>query len=92
MHHEVGEFRLRKPEPHDVDALYAWKNDAAGEYQFKQGPGATLVFLNPVDGALLERTDAMKLGLTEKEFLKNEGRTPKLHDKLQEILGKLEPK
>lgn len=70
----------------------AWKNDAAGEYQFKQGPGATLVFLNPVDGALLERTDAMKLGLTEKEFLKNEGRTPKLHNKLMEILGKLEPK
>ena len=27
MHHEIGDFLLRKPEPEDVDALYAWKND-----------------------------------------------------------------
>ena len=27
MHHELGEYMLRKPEPHDVDALYRWKND-----------------------------------------------------------------
>ena len=29
MHHEFGEFLLRKPEPDDVEALYGWKNDAA---------------------------------------------------------------
>ena len=69
--------------------LHAWKNEAAGEYQFKQGPGATLAFLHPADGSIVERSDAMKLGLMEKEFLKNEGRTPKLHDKLAGILGKL---
>ncbi|MCX5743413.1 MAG: GNAT family protein [Proteobacteria bacterium] len=27
MHHDLGEILLRKPEPHDVEALYAWKND-----------------------------------------------------------------
>lgn len=27
MHHDLGAFLLRKPEPTDVDALYAWKND-----------------------------------------------------------------
>lgn len=69
--------------------LDAWKNDAAGEYQFKQGPGATLVFLQPADGALIEHTDAMQLSLTEREFLKNEGRTPKLHAKLAQILSSL---
>lgn len=66
----------------------AWKNDAAGEYQFKQGPGATVAFLRP-DGSLIERSDAMLLGLSEKEFLKNEGRTPKLHAKLEQVLAKL---
>ncbi|MBL0219312.1 MAG: GNAT family N-acetyltransferase [Myxococcales bacterium] len=28
MHHELEGVVLRKPEPHDVEALYAWKNDA----------------------------------------------------------------
>jgi len=28
MHHELGDFLLRKPEPHDVESLYQWKNDA----------------------------------------------------------------
>src|SRR6185312_12695746 len=28
MHHELGAFLLRKPEPNDVEALYQWKNDA----------------------------------------------------------------
>jgi hypothetical protein len=72
--------------------LDAWKNDAAGEYQFKQGPGATLAFLNPATGAMLERTDALKLDLSEKEFLKNEGRTPTLEAKLEQILAKLAPR
>lgn len=27
MHHEIGDFLLRKPEPEDVEALYRWKND-----------------------------------------------------------------
>lgn len=29
MHHDLGDVLLRKPEPHDVEALYAWKNDPA---------------------------------------------------------------
>ena len=29
MHHDFDEFYLRKPEPTDVDALFAWKNDPA---------------------------------------------------------------
>lgn len=68
--------------------LDAWKNDAAGEYQFKQGPGATLAFLRP-DGTLIERSDAMALGLTESEFLEEQGRTPKLHAKLESVLARL---
>jgi hypothetical protein len=67
----------------------AWKNDAAGEYQFKQGPGATIAFLDPQSAKQIEHTDASKLGLSEREFIKNEGRTPKLHAKLQEVLAKL---
>jgi RimJ/RimL family protein N-acetyltransferase len=27
MHHDLGELRLRKPEPHDIEPLYVWKND-----------------------------------------------------------------
>jgi hypothetical protein len=67
----------------------AWKNDAAGEYEFKQGPGASLTFLNPADGSLVERTDAVKLRLMESDFVKNKGQTPELHAKLQQVLGKL---
>ncbi len=67
----------------------AWKNDAAGEYKFKQGPGATLAFLSPVDGSLIVRTDATALRLTETEFQKNQGKTPMLHAKLTEVLAKL---
>ena len=69
----------------------AWKNYAAGEYKFKQGPGATLAFLQS-DGSLIERTDAVSLRLTESDFLKNKGETPKLHAKLKEILAKLKKK
>lgn len=68
----------------------AWKNDAAGEYQFRQGPGATLAFLHPATGSKIARTDAVALGLTERDFLKLEGATPKLHAKLQEVLAKLQ--
>jgi len=66
-----------------------WKNDAAGEYHFKQGPGATLAFLNPATGAILERTDALQLELYEKAFVKNQGETPLLHAKLQQVLTQL---
>jgi hypothetical protein len=69
--------------------LDAWKNDAAGEYQFKQGPGATLAFLDPADGTCIGRTDAMTLALDEKDFVRAAGETPKLHAKLQEILAAL---
>ncbi len=67
----------------------AWKNDAAGEYQFKQGPGATLAFLDPSDGAQIEISNAARLQLTAENFLKNEGRSPELHAKLQETLIRL---
>jgi hypothetical protein len=62
----------------------SWKNEAAREYQFMQGPGATLVFINPDDGSKIERTDALELDLFEKPFLANEGRTPKLEAELGE--------
>jgi hypothetical protein len=64
----------------------AWKNDAAGTYGFEQGPGATLAFINPVDGSMLGRTDAWRMGLYEKEFVANQGRAPKLDAKLEEVL------
>ena len=69
--------------------LDAWKNDAAGEYEFKQGPGATLVFLNPVNGSKIERTDATTLKLTERDFQKLNGETPLLHAKLKDVLAKV---
>lgn len=88
---------LLKPRDDDVPAgsllietgADAWKNEAAGEYHFQQGPGATLVFLDPRDGSKLERTDAVALRLFERPFLREEGRTPALHAKLEEILARL---
>jgi hypothetical protein len=74
-----GTLRIEK----GVDA---WKNDAAGIYGFEQGPGATLAFVNPADGSMLGRTDALRLGLYEKEFVANQGRAPKLDAKLEEML------
>jgi hypothetical protein len=68
----------------------AWKNDAAGEYLFKQGPGATLAFLDPTDGSLLDHTNAHLLNLSEENFRRNAGRTPELHAKLQEILSQIQ--
>lgn len=67
----------------------AWKNEAAGRYNFKQGPGATLAFLSPSDGALLDITNAVRLQLMEKNFREQDGRTPALDAKLQSILAKL---
>ena len=88
---------LLKPRDHDEPpgslaievGADAWKNEAAGEYQFTQGPGATLVFLDPRDGSRIIRTDAVALGLIEQEFLKNDGRTPQLHALLEDVLRKL---
>jgi hypothetical protein len=68
-----------------------WKNDAAGTYGFEQGPGATLAFVNPKDGSMLGRTDALRMGLYEKEFVANQGRAPKLDEKLEEVLRLLKP-
>jgi hypothetical protein len=64
----------------------AWKNNAAGAYGFIQGPGATLDFLDPMDGSMVARTDALKLGLTDKEFVEKQGKVPKLDAKLRLIL------
>jgi len=68
----------------------AWKNDAAGEYLFKQGPGATLAFLDPADGSLLDHTNAILLKLTEDNFVRQAGHAPELHAKLQEVLSQLQ--
>jgi hypothetical protein len=68
-----------------------WKNDAAGIYGFEQGPGATLAFINPADGTMLGRTDALRMGLYEKEFVANQGRAPELDAKLEEVLRLLKP-
>ena len=88
---------LLKPRDHDTPpgslpietGTDAWKNEAAGEYFFKQGPGATLVFLDPVNGAIMDRSNALLLGLQGKEFEQAGGATPTLQDKLQEVLDRL---
>ncbi|ATC65271.1 hypothetical protein CMV30_15675 [Nibricoccus aquaticus] len=89
---------LLKPRDNDHPAgsliietgLDAWKNDAAGKYDFKQGPGATLVFLNPADGTILDQTDAVALSLFEREFIRNTGTTPRLHTLLEKILAQIQ--
>jgi hypothetical protein len=68
----------------------AWKNDAVGTYLFKQGPGATLAFLDPSDGSLLDHTNAMILELTERDFQRLSGHAPELHAKLRIILSQLQ--
>jgi hypothetical protein len=35
----------------------AWKNDAVRQYGFRQGPGATIVVLDPNGGRVIEQTD-----------------------------------
>jgi hypothetical protein len=67
----------------------AWKNDAARVYGFNQGPGATLAFIDPRDGSMISRTDALQLGLFEKEFVANQGRAPKLEATLERVLLQL---
>jgi hypothetical protein len=68
----------------------AWKNDAAGEYLFHQGPGATLAFIDPNSdsGRMADHTDAMRLKLTEENFQSHGGQTPELESKLKEILAR----
>jgi hypothetical protein len=97
----AGEFLiygvLLKPRDRDVPAgslkietgADAWKNDAAGEYGFKQGPGATLAFIDPASGALFDRSNAVLLDLTDVDFEASGGATPRLHAKLAEILERL---
>lgn len=68
----------------------AWKNEAAGRYGFVQGPGATLAMIDPRNGEILERTDAVKLRLFEAEFRRNKGRTPVLHAMLEGVLKRIE--
>ncbi len=67
----------------------ACKNEAAGIYRFVQGPGATIVVLNPVDGSEVAHSDAMKLRLFENDFISLGGRTPQLEKFLAEALQKL---
>lgn len=70
--------------------LDAWKNDAAGEYKFEQGPGATIVLLDPDDGSVIESTTAARLQLTEAAFTRQQGRTPMLESFLQRGLAALQ--
>jgi hypothetical protein len=67
----------------------AWKNDAAGTYKFVQDPGATLAFVDPKSGKILDITNSQKLNLTERMFIDLAGETPDLDWKLEEILRKL---
>jgi hypothetical protein len=67
----------------------AWKNDAAGEYGFRQGPGATLVFLDPADGTKVATTNAAAVDFLEGDFTKNGGRTPQFERLLRETLRKI---
>jgi hypothetical protein len=67
----------------------AWKNDAAREYGFLQGPGATIVVLDPSDGSRLIRTDALEMHLYESEFIEKQGRAPVLDAMLRKMLAKL---
>lgn len=94
----AGEFLiygvLLKPRDGDVPAgslpietgTEAWKNEAAGKYGFKQGPGATLAFIDPRSGVIFDRTNAVLLHLMDGAFEASGGATPALHDKLTEIL------
>lgn len=70
----------------------AWKNDAAREYLFHQGPGATLAFIDPntYSGRMFDHTDAAQLQLTEESFTLHGGETPELEAKLKEILARWE--
>lgn len=67
----------------------AWKNEAAGTYKFLQNPGATLAFINPESGEIIEITNSKNLNLTERMFIDQAGHTPDLEWKLEEILRKL---
>lgn len=68
----------------------AWKNEAAGEYLFHQGPAATLAFIDPNtdSGRMFDHTDAARLQLTEGDFNRFGGRTPELESKLEEVLAR----
>lgn len=65
----------------------AWKNDAAGVYRFEQGPGATVVFLDPRDGSVIVRTNALKLQLSERQFLADGGRAPLLDAAMRQVFA-----
>jgi hypothetical protein len=88
---------LLKPRDHDVPAgtlkietgVDAWKNEAAGDYFFKQGPGATLAFVDPDSGAMFDHTNAVRLHLTDEDFSAAGGVTPGLQEKLTEVLDQL---
>ena len=67
----------------------AWKNVAVEEYHFEQGPGATLVFLNPGNGSRIATTNAAALDLLEPIFVRDHGCTPELQTMLQNVLLKI---
>lgn len=57
-------------------------------YEFKQGPGARLVVLC---NGMMMGTGARDVGLSDDEFRKNNGRTPKLERFLEDALSQLSP-
>jgi hypothetical protein len=97
----VGEFLIYgvriKPRDGDIPpgslaiekGADAWKNRAVREYHFLQGPGATLVFLNPQTGSKIATSNAAALELLEPIFLKDRGRTPKLNRLLHDVLSEI---
>lgn len=72
-----------------IAAKEAWDADVEAEYGFEQGPGATIVFLDPATGTAL-RTDAVKMELYMDKFEERQGQTPMLDaaiDKALETFG-----
>ena len=62
-----------------------WDSAVIREYAFQQGPGATIMFIDPGTGKTV-RTDAQKMGLYQTVFDKANGETPILQKKIEDVL------
>lgn len=68
-----------------IAAKEAWDERVMTTYGFQQGPGATIVLIDPDTGRGL-RTDAVQQQLYMEPFEKNQGATPVLEETLQKAL------
>ncbi|MBI3552150.1 MAG: hypothetical protein HY077_06500 [Elusimicrobia bacterium] len=66
-------------------AKTAWDEKVMDEYDFEQGPGATIVFINPKDGKAI-KTDASQMQLFMEPFDKEGGKVPVLEKALAKVL------